>query len=150
MNFEIAKKKSEIAGNYHNQGYNCAESIFLAFRESAAPELTEDMVRIASPFGGGIGRSGCICGALSGAMIILGAAKGRTSPDISKKESYSLAGEYHNRFKNKFGSTCCRVLVKNSLSPKEQGERCYQIITESADLLMDFLTEKDIVKQNCM
>ena len=144
MNEPLIKKISDSAGDYHNRGFNCAESIFLAFREIAAPDLSEDMVRIATPFGGGIGRSGCLCGALSGGVIILGAARGRTTPETPRKESYELSSEFHNRFKSEFGATCCRVLVKDKFGSKEQGERCYQIITGSAELLMKFLVEKGI------
>lgn len=142
----LLKKVSDSAGGYNKSGYNCAESIFLALREFAAPELTEDMVRLATPFGGGLGRSGCICGALSGAMIIIGAAKGRVSAEIPKNQSYELASEYHDRFRAKFGATCCRVLVKHESGTSGHGNRCYQIITESAALLMDFMIEKAIVK----
>lgn len=145
MNDLIIKKISDSAGDYHNLGYNCAESIFLAFRSVAAPELSEEMVRMATPFGGGLGRSGCLCGALSGAVMMLGAARGRTSPETPRKESYELSNEYHNIFKANFGSTCCRVLVKEKFGTKEQGERCYKIITESAELLMKFLLDKKIV-----
>jgi len=148
MNEKIIKQTSESAGNYHNQGFNCAESIFLALRCFAASDLTEDMVRLTTPFGGGLGRSGCICGALSGAVMIIGASKGRVSPDIPRKESYELANEYHDRFKIKFGATCCRVLVKNEFSSTGQREICYKIITESAGLLMSFLIEKGIVESN--
>jgi C_GCAxxG_C_C family probable redox protein len=144
MNELLYKNISDSAGDYHNRGFNCAESIFLAFRGVAAPDLSEDMVRIATPFGGGIGRSGCVCGALSGAVIILGAARGRTTPETPRKESYELSNEFHNRFKSEFGATCCRVLVKDKFGSKEQGERCYQIITGSAELLMKFLVEKGI------
>lgn len=135
------------AGKYHEMGFNCAESIFLAFRELAAPELGEDMVKIATPFGGGMGRAGCVCGALSGAMLILGAARGRTDPSVPRKESYSLSQEYHNMFKERFGATCCRILVKHEFGSREQGERCYKIITESADMMYGFLKGKGIVKE---
>jgi len=100
---------------------------------------------MATPFGGGLGRSGCICGALSGAVMILGAAKGRVSADVPRKESYELSNEYHKRFYEKFGATCCRVLVKEEFGSREQGDRCYRIITESAELMMNFLIEKKIV-----
>lgn len=147
MNKILKTDSAESAGEYHKQGYNCAESIFLTFRPIAVPELSEDMVRMATPFGGGMGRSGCVCGALSGAMIIIGAVKGRTTPEVPRKQSYELSNEYHNRFKSKFGATCCRVLVKHDFGSKEQSETCYKIITESAELLMDFLVEKDIVRK---
>ncbi len=137
-----SKCAAESAGNYHEKGYNCAESIFLAFRPIAAPELNEEMVRMATPFGGGMG----LCGALSGAMLILGAAKGRITPEVPRKESYDLSSEYHNRFKSEFGATCCRVLVKDKFGSKEQAQTCYKIITRSAGLLLDFLVEKGIVR----
>ena len=145
MNELLLKDIAESAGNFHNKGYNCAESVFLAFRGIAAPDLSEDMVRLATPFGGGLGRSGCICGAISGAVMIIGAAKGRVTPDIPRKQSYDLSSEYHNRFKNKFGATCCRVLVKDEFGSKGQADRCFQIITGSAELLMNFLIEKGVV-----
>lgn len=146
MREDLIQDAVDSAGNYHKQGYNCAESIFLAFRGVAAPELSEQMVRLATPFGGGLGRSGCVCGALSGAVMIIGAAKGRVTPDIPRKESYELSNEYHNVFRKKFGATCCRVLVKDEFGSKEQGRRCYSIISESAGILMEFLIEKGIVK----
>ncbi len=145
MNDNILKNIADSAGDYHNRGYNCAESIFLAFREIAAPDLSEDMVRLATPFGGGMGRSGCVCGALSGAVLILGAARGRVSTETPRKESYELSSEFHNRFKAEFGATCCRILVKDKFGSKEQGEKCFKIITGSAELLMKFISEKGIV-----
>ena len=137
---------AESAGNYHEKGFNCAESIFLTFRAIAVPDMNEDMVRLATPFGGGLGRSGCVCGALSGAIMILGAVKGRTSADVPRKQSYELSNDYHNRFSEKFGATCCRKLVKDEFGSKEQAAKCYKIITESAGLLMDFLVEKKIIE----
>jgi len=144
---EIIKIKSaaDTAGDYHNQGFNCAESIFLTFRGLVTPNLSEDIVRLATPFGGGLGRSGCICGALSGAVMIIGAATGRITSMTPRKQSYELTMEYHNRFRYQFGATCCRVLVKDEFGSKEQGEKCFKIITESADLLINFLYEKRII-----
>ena len=146
MNELFLKNLADTAGGYHKKGFNCAESIFLALREFAAPDLGEEMVRLATPFGGGLGRSGCVCGALSGAVMIIGAARGRVSADIPRKISYELANEYHNIFRGKFGATCCRVLVKDGFGSPGQGEICYRIITESAVLLMNFLIEKGIVR----
>ncbi len=145
---EENKKPADIAGDYHNKGFNCAESIFMTFRSIAATGLSEDMVRLATPFGGGLGRSGCVCGALSGAVMILGAARGRITPDVPRKESYELSNEYHELFRKKFGATCCRALVKEKFGTPEQGAKCFKIITESAEMLMEFITEKGIVKDN--
>jgi C_GCAxxG_C_C family probable redox protein len=132
------------AGKYYKLGYNCAESIFLTFRELLAPEVDEELVRIATPFGGGLGRAGCLCGALSGAVLMLGLAKGRTSHMEPRGESYILSHDLEQRFKRKFGSTCCRVLNKNSFGSPEQAVICMRIITETAEMFMNCIEEKNL------
>jgi C_GCAxxG_C_C family probable redox protein len=86
-----------------------------------------------------------MCGALSGATMILGAARGRTGLETAKNPSYQLSHEYHDQFKTKFGGTCCRSLNRDKFGSKEQGERCNKIVTEGAELLMNFLIDKGIV-----
>ena len=132
------------ASEYHELGYNCAESIFLTFRELIAPDVDSEFVRIATPFGGGLGRAGCLCGALSGAVLMIGFAKGRTTYSIPRDEAYSLSQEFEKRFKGKFGSTCCRVLNKNSFGSPEQAVICMRIITETAEMFMGYINEKKL------
>ena len=134
------------ANDYHTEGFNCAESIFLAFRERVAPGLSAEAVRMATPFGGGLGYAGCLCGALTGSVMILGILKGRTTPQAPRKEPYALSSEFHNRFKNKFGATCCRVLTRNMYGSPEQGATCEKIIKETEQLLDDFIKEKCLVQ----
>ncbi len=142
MNEKLITEAHTKAGNYYRSGYNCAEALFLTFREYVAPDISEDMVRLVTPLGGGIGRSGCVCGALSGGVIIIGAIKGRTSPKGSRDDSYDLAGEFHKRFRKAFGSTCCRVLNKHEYHDPERGRTCLKIIGNSAAILMEILQER--------
>jgi C_GCAxxG_C_C family probable redox protein len=144
MKNTLSQRAVESTAEFCNKGYNCAESIFLTFRTYVAPEMSEDSVRLATPFGGGLGGAGCMCGVLSGAIMVLGAAKGRTNFNMSTQPSYELSYEFHDQFKAKFGETCCRSLT-HKLSSKEQGEKCYKIITDSAELLMNFLIDKGII-----
>ena len=145
MNEILVKEACNKAGGYYEQGYNCAEALFLTFREYMTPELSRDLVRMATPFGGGMGRSGCTCGAISGAMLIVGAARGRISADGSRVDSYDLAGEFHKRFKSEFGSACCRVLNRHDFHTPEQAKTCHRIIGNSAGLFMQMLQERDLV-----
>lgn len=137
---------TKSAMDYHNEGYNCAESIFLAFRERVAPDLNPDVVRMATPFGSGIGGAGCACGALTGAVMILGILKGRVTPDVPRKEPYALANEFHNSFKSRFGATCCRVLKKNQSGAGIKGATCAEIISGTEELLLQLLDEKKPVQ----
>jgi C_GCAxxG_C_C family probable redox protein len=129
---------------YHKEGFNCAESIFLAFREQAAPELSADTVRIATAFGGGIGSSGCLCGALAGAVMILGLLKGRATPQAPRGEAYKLSGEFHNIFKGEFGATCCRVLRKNQKTADSGAAGCGELISRTDQLLREFINKKQL------
>jgi C_GCAxxG_C_C family probable redox protein len=142
---ELSREARAKAGNYFRQGYNCAESIFLTFRPHLAPELDESLVRLATPFGGGLGHAGCVCGALSGAIMMLGLTKGRTSPETPRDTAYDLAGEFQKRFINEFGATCCRALNKNPFGSREQGKNCIKIIGTTAGLFMAFILEKGLI-----
>jgi C_GCAxxG_C_C family probable redox protein len=145
MNEELIQEARTKAGNYFKQGYNCAESIFLTFRQYLTPELDEEFVRMATPFGGGLGHSGCICGALSGAIMLLGLKKGRTSPATSRDAAYDLSGEFQKKFMNEFGATCCRALNKHPFSTPEQGKNCLKIIGTTAKIFMAFVLEKGLL-----
>ncbi len=128
MSETLCSDARTVAGNYFRQGYNCAESLFFIFRPHLDPELDVGMVRMATPLGGGIGRSGCLCGALSGAVLMLGLAAGRTEPSGGHDKAYELAAEFHKRFASRFGATCCRALNKNPFDTPEQGKNCLKII----------------------
>jgi C_GCAxxG_C_C family probable redox protein len=145
MTEELSLDARTKAGNYFKQGHNCAESIFLTFRQYLAPELDESLVRMATPFGGGLGHAGCICGALSGAIMMLGLKTGRTSPSISRDEAYGLSCEFQKRFMTEFGATCCRALNKNPFGSPEQGKNCLKIIGTTAKIFMAFIQEKGLL-----
>jgi len=148
LNFKIqsAEDAGIRAGEYHKMGYNCAESIFLTFRELLAPDVDEEFVRIATPFGGGLGRAGCLCGALSGAVLMLGLAKGRITYKVSRRESYILSHGFEKKFKDKFGSTCCRALNRNNFGTPQQAVVCMRIITEAAELFMEYIEQNSLAE----
>jgi C_GCAxxG_C_C family probable redox protein len=146
MKEELIKQACIKAGNYYRDGYNCAESLFLTFMEYTDSKASPELVRLATPFGGGLGHSGCSCGALTGAVLVIGLFKGRITTAESKKIAYELSSEYHNRFKREFGATCCRTLRQmNSISPEIRN--CQKIVGQSAGLFMQMLIEKGIVGQ---
>lgn len=147
MQEELIRQARNKAGNYFKEGYNCAEAVFLTFREYLAPEMPPETVKLVTGFGGGIGRAGCMCGALSGAIISLDMLKGRTSKEESRDEAYLCTKEFHNRFKEQFGSTCCRVLNKgNTFDSREHMLGCLKITGNTAKLLMEYLLEKDLYR----
>ena len=108
----------------------CSEAVLTVLNQGLkgglAPEIA---VRITSGLPEGFGRSGCTCGALSAGVIALGLFLGRNGPGIlNNRTVYAASRELHERFKTKFGSTCCRVLTKNiELGTKHHFRFCASI-----------------------
>lgn len=144
MENELALEARNKAGGYFKEGYNCAEAVFLTFRELLAPEMDPSMVKLMTGFGGGIGQSGCMCGALSGAVVALNMLKGRTSNRESREEAYQIAREFSERFTEKYGVTCCRALNPHPFETKEHLTTCLKITGNTSKMLMEFIDEKGL------
>ena len=72
--------KRELASGYFKQGYNCAQSVVLAFKDGLNLD-DRTLLAVASSFGGGMGRLREVCGEVSGAFIVLGLKYGYVSAD---------------------------------------------------------------------
>ena len=114
----------------------CSEAVLTVLNQGLkgglAPEIA---VRITSGLPEGFGGSGCTCGALSAGIISLGLFLGRDGPGIlNNRMVYAASRELHERFKTKFGSTCCRVLTKNiELGTKHHFDFCARHAGEVAE-----------------
>ena len=96
------------------QGYNCAQSVAVAFSDvtGLTPEFS---ARIASSFGGGMGRMREVCGAVSGMLMVAGLLYGYDVPgeDAAKKAHYARVQELAGKFRDEVGSIVCREILKN-------------------------------------
>jgi C_GCAxxG_C_C family probable redox protein len=110
---------SQTAETLHLQGFNCSQAVFSTLAEPLGfdPSLA---LKIASPFGGGIGRTGETCGAVSGALMALGLQSGFDQPDPQAKDRvYALAREFMRRFQERYGAVACKALIGVDLSTPE-------------------------------
>lgn len=135
------------AGNYFREGYNCAEAIFLTFKDHAGLDLGEDAIRLMTGFGSGVGQSGCMCGALTAAVACLNMFTGRNSNRESRDSAYEHANRLHNLFKEKFGNTCCRILNPYKYETPEHLKTCLKITGNTAKLLMEYLEDNELSEE---
>jgi C_GCAxxG_C_C family probable redox protein len=145
QNQELSTTK-QLAGQNFKEGYNCAESIVRTFRDFYNLDVSDEALKMASGFGGGLGHAGCMCGALSGATMVLGMLQGRASKEQSREPIYSCAQEFHNIFSEEFGATCCRVLNPHEFGSQEQRRTCLKLTGNTAELLFKYLQDKQLVK----
>ena len=107
-----AEERAARAKEYFNQGYNCAQSVALAFAD--VTNLDEEMVaKITASFGGGLGRLREVCGAVSGMAFLASFISPCPSADDAdaKKANYALVQEFAEQFRQQNGSIVCRSLL---------------------------------------
>ena len=107
-----AEERAARAKEYFNQGYNCAQSVALAFADIT--NLDEEMVaKITASFGGGLGRLREVCGAVSGMAFLTSFISPCPSADDAeaKKANYALVQEFAEQFRQQNGNIVCRSLL---------------------------------------
>jgi len=120
---------------------NCAESVLRGVCHAQGIVLPDTSKRMATPFGGGVGRSEDICGALTGGVMALGACLGRASPEEDKLRSYDAAGKLYGLFQERFKATSCRELNKSDFKSPEHRIRCGRFVGECARLAITVIRE---------
>ena len=151
--------KAEQAKQLFTQGYNCAQSVFIAFADECGIDR-ETAALISSGFGGGLGRMREVCGAVSGMSMAASMLFGSADPKNAekKKELYSTVQQLAGEFRSKNGSIICRELlgldIKGADSPVPQPRTesyyekrpCAEIVSIAADILDKYI--KDNPPQN--
>jgi C_GCAxxG_C_C family probable redox protein len=149
MVFDVKLKKelSEKAVTLFEEGYNCAQSVLLTMFEHWNGK-DEVIPKVATGFGGGIGRCGSVCGALTGGVMALGIKYGTNEPSLEKRlKAYELAQKFYKRFEKQHGSVLCRELIGYDLSKPEEldevnkakvfEEKCTNFVRKAVEILAE-------------
>jgi len=124
-----------------SSGFNCAESVLRGVCYGMDVDLPDRALMMATPFGGGVGRSEDLCGALVGGVLAIGAIKGRTDAGQDRLASYEVAARLYKRFHEKLGSTSCKVLNRSDFKSSEHRVRCGRFVAEATSLALQSLKE---------
>ena len=139
------------AGDFHNLGFNCCESVLLGASEFLG--VTSELIpKIATGFGGGIGHTGRICGAVTGAVMALGIKYGRTSPQDkhTRDQLYLKTENFLKDVEKELGSLNCIDLIGVALNTEEGlreyrernlKNKCHKIIEKVEEILKAYLKE---------
>lgn len=141
---------SEKASSLFLKGYNCSQSVLLTMFEHWGGN-NELIPKIATGFGGGIGRCGSVCGALTGGVMALSAWYGTNEPSAEKRlQTYELSRKFYEQFKKRNKSVFCKELIGYTLSnPKEYEKarkenvfqkKCTEYVKTTVTILLE-LTE---------
>lgn len=129
MKQEVSIKKiTDDAEDLFRGGFFCSEAVVSSIRSNFELDIPEEVIAMASGFPVGIGRSKCLCGAVSGGVMALGLFFGRTRQGDPKVEkNLEVSKELHDWFKENNGKNalCCRILTKGfDMGAGEHKEQC--------------------------
>jgi len=138
---------TEKAAQCFKNGFNCSQAVFSAYCGQFGVN-TELALKIASGFGGGMGRLCETCGAVTGAYMVIGLKYGYISAEDKdgKEKVYSLVQEFTRRFKERNQSTVCETLLGTHLvsGDKEKAAQqvkvvCPKAVQDAAEILDELL-----------
>ncbi|QWV93114.1 C-GCAxxG-C-C family protein [Geomonas oryzisoli] len=123
------KVANEAEGFYRSGKMHCAEAVLAAVKNEFIPEAGDELVHLASGFGGGSG-AGCICGAIAGGTMAIGLAV------KDRKAAAALTKELHHWFKEQYRVTCCKALTADGK------KRCVEFTANTAGKVAELLQKK--------
>ena len=139
----------KIAQERFAKGFNCSQAVFSAYAAHFGID-DETALKLASPFGGGVARQGEVCGAVTGALMVLGLERGNATLE-AKDDTYKSAEEFLKCFEDLHDTILCRELLGYDLSnlderqsAREKGvftSACPVFVKDAAELVGEFLDE---------
>ena len=148
--------RREAAMENFRKGYNCSQSIVLAFADILPVDRTM-LLRLASSFGGGMGRLREVCGSVTGMFMIAGLLYGYDGPETGQVKADHYAGiqELAHQFEEKHGTIVCREMlglsVRHDVPVPEartaeyyKKRPCAEIIGDAAEILDQYIREHPV------
>lgn len=149
---------AEKARDLFKEGYNCAQAVVGAFAEELGMDK-ETAMKIASSFGGGMGRLREVCGSVTGMFIVAGLMDGYSDPKAKeeKTEHYKRIQQLAAAFKEENGSIICRELLEKGTqkqadtSPTPEARTaeyykkrpCVELVMQAAEIIEKYKQEKE-------
>ncbi len=139
------------------EGYNCTQSVVLAYADLFNDLTTEQLATLAAPLGGGVGRLREVCGAVSGMALVAGriCPNSRPKDQPAKAACYTLVQDFAEAFRASNGAIVCRELLglgerQSSPTPSERTPEYYRkrpcpdLVADAARIVAERLNERDL------
>lgn len=140
----MTKSDEAVAG--FKGGFSCTQALLSTFSEELGMDRAT-ACKVASGFGGGVGRTGNICGAVSGAIMVIGLKYGKAVPEncAERERTYELVQEFVREYTALHGSVNCTDLLGYDLSNPEAyaeaqekriaGQKCPKLVEDAVLVL---------------
>ena len=138
----VTKNAEEL---FRSGTYYCSEAVLQTINELLGMPYSADVVKLASGFPIGMGKAGCLCGAVSGGQMALGMVYGRVEGEPMEPKMFEMSKKLHDYIMDEYKSNCCRVITRqwkgdNFMSP-ERKAHCITITGKVARWVANELIE---------
>ena len=142
----MKEERIQFAVERFQQGFSCSQAVLSAFSDAFGLDLNLAL-KISQPFGGGIAHRGEMCGAVSGALMVIGLKLGRIQAEDTpaRERTYASVTHFIQEFENLHGSIVCKDLLGYDLSSEEEYQKadreglfetlCPKFVRNAADIL---------------
>ncbi len=137
---------SLLAESYYGEGkFFCSEALLKAVLDSLELEYDPKILGMASGFPVGIGGAECLCGAVSGAVMAVGYAYGRSEPGDKKVyDAMKRSKEIHRRFVERNRVTCCKALTRGMIKGSEEHKKqCKRFVYETTKDTLEIMAQSE-------
>lgn len=140
----IKKIRMDAEEAYRRGDFYCSEAIVSSIKNNFQLDMPDEMIAMASGFPVGIGKSKCVCGAVSGGIMSISYFFGRTKGgDPKVQRNLELANELQESFKNNHKVLCCKVLTHGmDMGSGEHKEQCISFTGEIAQKAAEIIVRE--------
>jgi len=149
---EMIKINPQQAEEYFRDSFNCAESTLLAYADAAGIQ-SPLIPSIASAIGAGISRTGQVCGAVTGSLLVIGLLCGRRKAGDSNDFAYYYGWLFMEKFREKHSSIHCRDLTGQDFNDEKAWESydyktyCSPLVRNAVEILNEIMGELDSIRR---
>ena len=139
----IHRIKGHALNLYQTRQMLCTEAVLSAINQGLGGGLTDaQATAMAAPFSAAMGETGCLCGALSGAVMASGLILGKDHGHRHRKAMRENARRLHDEFKVANGATCCRALTRKVRHDKKAHfQHCAHLTAQAAEMAARLVLE---------
>lgn len=139
--------RANQAADCFNSGFNCAQAVLSVYGEKFGLGK-EVALKLSCGLGAGMGRLGHVCGAVTGAYLVIGLKCGQSSPDgkDAKEKTYALVREFAKRFEERNNSTICKELLSvdllsgdKAIAAEKVKSICPKLVGDAVEIIEEIL-----------
>lgn len=128
------EERVELARKFHNEGYNCAQSVVMAYSD-LLPVEKKVAEKISLPFGRGLAGYREVCGCVSAMSLLVGMLLQYQQQSTSNKDYFAMVQTMGEKFREENGEIVCKKLLGLEPGSTKEKKPCNDYVACAARIV---------------